>query len=265
MSQFLGALFITAFAAVVACADGQPATKSERMEKARIDLKSAQVEVRRAAIKALIHSDLSESLNAEIQAALKDTDADVRANAATAIGNLGAAAVPSVPTLIGLMQNDPSKEARETAARALGRIGKAAPKDRQAVAPLRQTAAKDADPVTRVVALGALAMMEVEVPEQVTALRKFLRHDSDLVRMKAAHALGMIGPAAKNAAPNIVTVIERATDSHQRGYIARALGNTSDPASLPALYKAIQNETDAGARGEMRGAISRLGGKAPAK
>ena len=108
-------------------------------------------------------------------------------------------------------------------------------------------------------------MMEVEVPEQVTGLRKYLHHDNDLVRMKAAHALGMIGLAAKGAAAEIVTVLERATDSHQRGYIARALGNTGDPASLPALYKAFQKETDAGARDEMRGAVSRLGGKAPAK
>src|SRR5262249_7518425 len=145
------------------------------------------------------------------------------------------------------------------------RIGKAAPKDRRALSALRQTAAKDADPVTRVVALGALAMMGVEVAEQVTALRKYLSNDNDLVRMKAAHALGMIGPAARATAPDIVTVLKRATDPHERGYIARALGNTADPASLPALYKALENETDEGARGEMRAAISRLGGKVSGK
>ena len=242
-----------------------PASKSDRTTKTRTDLTSNQVEVRRAAIRSLVHSDLSELLRAEIQAALKDVDADVRATAATAIGNLGAAAASAVPTLITQMQNDPSKEARETAARALGRIGKTAPKERPGAPALRQTAAKDADPVTRVVALGALAMMEVDIPEQVTALRKYLHNDNDLVRMKAAHALGMIGPAAKATAPDIVTVLERATDPHQRGYIARALGNTGDPASLPALYKAFQKETDANALGEMRGAINRLGGKVPAK
>jgi len=239
--------------------------KLQRLEKTRADLTSAQVEIRRGAIRALVHSELSEPLAAEIQAALKDADADVRATAATALGNLGAAAVSAVPTLIGQMQNDSSKEARETAARARGRIGKAAPKERQAVPPLRQTAAKGVDPVTRVVALGSLAMMEVEVPEQVTALRKYLHSDNAVVRMKAAHALGMIGLPAKSAAAEIVTVLERATDPHQRGYIARALGNTGDPASLTALYKAFENETNAGARGEMRGAISRLGGKTQAK
>ena len=198
----------------------------------------------------------------DIQAALKDSDAEVRAAAATAVGNLGAEGVPAIPALIAQMQNDASKEARETAARALGRIGKSSPKERQAVSPaLRQSAAKDADPVTRVVALGALAMLEVDVPGQVTELRKYLHDENDLVRMKAAHAFGTIGLAAKGAAAEIVTVLERATDAHLRGYIARALGNTGDPASLPALYKALERETDPGARGEMLGAINRLGGK----
>jgi HEAT repeat protein len=246
----------------------QPAAasvKQQRMEKLRTDLTSSQVEARRGAIRALVHSDLSESLREDIQNALKDPDADVRTTAATAIGNLGAAAVPAVPALIGQMQNDSSKEARETAARALGRIGKAVPKDRRAIPALRQTAGKHADPVTRVVALGALAMMEVEVVDQVTALRKYLHDDNDLVRMKAAHALGMIGPAARVTAPDIVAVLKRATDSHQRGYIARALGNTGDPDSLPALYRALDRETHEGARGEMRGAVTRLGGKLPEK
>jgi HEAT repeat protein len=96
-------------------------------------------------------------------------------------------------------------------------------------------------------------------------LRKYLPHDNDLVRMKAAHALGMIGPAAKAAAHDIVSVLQHAIDAHQRGYIARALGNTGDPASLPALYRALQKEADTGASGEMRGAIIRLGGKASEK
>jgi peptidyl-prolyl cis-trans isomerase A (cyclophilin A) len=248
---------------LLAAAEDKPAPKSERLEKVRADLKSQQVEVRRTTIKSLIHSDLSADLREEMQAALKDSDAEVRATAATAVGNLGAASVPAVPALIAQMQSDANQEARETAARALGRISKAVPKERRAVEPLRQTAEKDRDPVTRVVALGALAMIDIDVPDQVTALRKYLHDDNALVRMKAAHALGMIGAAARAAAPEIVTVLERATDPHYRGYIARALGNTGDPASLPVLIKALAKESDPTAQGEMRGAIARLGGKVP--
>jgi HEAT repeat protein len=243
----------------------QPPTQQERIDKVRSDLKNARAEIRRAAILSLLHSDLSLTLREDIQEALKDKDAEVRATAATATGNLGAGAVSAVPALMAQLQDDPSKEARETAARALGRIGKAAKEERRAVPQLRTSAAKDTDPVTRVVALGALAMMDVDVAQQVTALRKYLHDESPLVRMKAAHGLGMIGAAAKAAAGEIVTVLERASDAHHRGYIARALGNTGDPASLPALYKALRNETDPAARGEIQGAIVRLGGKVPQK
>ena len=47
----------------------------------------------------------------------------------------------------------------------------------------------------------------------------------------------------------------------RRCHIARALGNTGDPKSLPVLEKALQTETDPTAQGEMRGAIRKLGGK----
>ena len=92
----------------------------------------------------------------------------------------------------------------------------------------------------------------------LNSLRKFLHHEEALVRMKASHALGMLGTAAKAAAPEIVDVLKHETDHHRRGYVARALGSTGDPASLPALEAALEKETDAGSQGEMRGAIARL-------
>lgn len=235
--------------------------KHEELEKVRAALVNTNVEARRTAIKHLIHSDLSAPLYPEMLVRLKDVDDEVRLNAATAIGNLGAKAESALPALIAQLENDKFKEARETAARALGRIGKAAPANRSAVKPLRRAAERDADAVTRTVALGALAMMDEDVPAQVSALRKFLSHEEPLVRMKASHALGMIGAPAKVAAPEIVKVLEKETDSHRRGYIARALGNTGDPQSLPALEKALKNESDPGAQGEMRGAMQRLSAK----
>jgi HEAT repeat protein len=241
----------------------KPDDKAARLEKARAGLKSADVEVRRQTLGSLNHSDISDSLIKEILEMLKDSDGEVRSMAATAVGTHGEAALPGVPALIAQLKGDSHKEARETAARALGRIGMAVKTNRDAVEPLRQAADKDADPVTRVVALGALAMMEQDVPGQITALRKYLHHDEPLVRMKACHALGMLGTVAKSAVPEIVVVLEKETDAHRRGYIARSLGNTGDPESLPALYKAFKKETDDGAKGEMRGAIGKLGGKPP--
>ena len=234
--------------------------KPEQLTKARAALKDASVEVRRTAIKDLIHSDLSEHLAKEMFECLKDSDGDVRSTAGSAIGNLGAKAEPAISALIAQMEKDSVKEARETAARALGRIGKASPANRTAVKPLKKAATEDADLVTRTVALGALAMMDEDVPGQVIALRKFLHDDEALVRMKAAHALGMIGVAAKEAAPEIIVVLEKETDGHRRGYVARALGNIGDAKSLPALQAALKKETEDAAKGEMRGAIQKLGG-----
>jgi HEAT repeat protein len=235
--------------------------KPEDLAKARRDLASTDVAVRREAIKHLIHSDLSPHMLPEMRAALKDADGEVRSTAATAIGNLGAKAEAAIPALVAQLEKDAAKEARETAARALGRIGKALPTERSAVKPLKKAATDDADPVTRTVALGALAMMNEDVPGQVAGLRKFLAHDEALVRMKAAHALGMIGSPAKGAAAEIATVLEKETDAHRRGYVARALGNVGDADFLPALEKALKKETNAGAQGEMRGAIQKLRGK----
>ena len=259
------------FAAISVClltaaflqAADKPDDKATRLEKARAGLKSKDVEVRRQTLGSLNHSDLSEALMPDMLELLKDDDGEVRSMAATAVGTHGELALPGVPALIAQLKGDGHKEARETAARALGRIGKAVKTDRDAVAPLRQAADKDADPVTRVVALGALAMMDEDVAGQVTAMRKYLHDDDPLVRMKACHALGMLGAAAKAAAPEIVPVLEQETDPHRRGYVARSLGDTGDAASLPALYKALKKETDDGAKGEIRGAIAKLGGKPP--
>lgn len=236
-----------------------------RIAKVKIDLKSEDLKVRQAAIGSLVHSDISPKLLSEMRAALDDHEGAVRSTAATAIGNLGAAAIPAVPQLISGLKSDPFKEARETAARALGRIGKAAPDEKSLIEPLRVASEKDVDPVTRVVALGALAMIDVEMPQQIKSLRKYLHHEEALVRMKAAHALGMLGAVAKEAAPEIVNVLKLETDHHRRGYVARALGTTADPASLPALEAALKEETDPGAQGEMRGAIARLKGLTSAK
>ncbi len=244
----------------------EPATLAEeRIAKTRAELIHADPTVRRAAIGSLIHSDISSRLQTEMRAALKDQDGEVRSMAATAIGNLGKEAVPALPELIVQLQKDKVKEARETAARALGRIGKAAPGETLPVAPLKAACKDDQDPVTRVVAHGALAMLEIDLAGQLTDLRGYLHHEEALVRMKAAHALGMIGAPARAAAPEIVEVLQRETDGHRRGYVARALGSTGDPSSLPALLTALEKETDPGSEGEIRGAISRLGGKVPEK
>ena len=262
-----GALLVAVASSVGQTNAAEPARSAEeRIAKIKVDLKSEDLAVRQAAIGSLVHSDISPKMLAEMRTALDDREGSVRSTAATAIGNLGKEAIPAIPQLLAGLKSDPFKEARETAARALGRIGKAAPESQERIiAPLRGASHDDADPVTRVVALGALAMIDVELAQQISSLRKYLHHDEALVRMKAAHALGMIGEPAKAASPEIVKVLSLETDHHRRGYVARALGLTGDPASLPALQAALEKETDPGTQGEMRGAINRLKAKVSEK
>lgn len=258
LCAFIVGATLLALTPALRAAEAKPSPE-EQVAKVKADLQSGDATVRQAAIGSLVHSTISPKLFAEMRTALSDSDEVVRSRAATAIGNLGADAVAAIPQLSAGLKSDPAKEARETAARALGRIGKAAPDARAQVLPPLQTAAeKDADPVTRVVALGALAMCDVQVPAQIAAIRNYLHDDEALVRMKAAHALGGLGIVAKDAGPEIVEVLKHETDAHRRGYVARALGNTGDPASLPVLKEALKAETDPGAQGEMRGAISKL-------
>ncbi|MCE9606094.1 MAG: HEAT repeat domain-containing protein [Planctomycetia bacterium] len=244
-------------------ADTKGIPAEQRAAKVRADLKNPDVEVRRAAIKTLTHSDISRVLLPEIHAALDDSDGEVRSWAATVSGPEGEAALPLVPQLIVQLSDDAAKIARETAARALGRIGRAVPTERRAVPALEKASQKDTDSVTRVVALGALAMMDPDNAARVTAIDVYLTHDDPLTRMKAAHALGQLGDRAKASAPAIAKALEQATETHQRGYLARALGQAGDPAWLPTLYAELAKETSPEASGEMRGAIQRLGGKVP--
>lgn len=237
----------------------------ERLAKVRADLKSPDAAVRLAAVRSLPHSSIARDLLPDLKAALHDSDGDVRSWAATIIGPEGAASVPLVPELIAQLEADSFKEARETAARALGRIGRAVPTERRAVASLVKASTSDSDSVTRVVSLGALAMMEQDTPQRIKEIGAYLRHEDALTRMKSAHALGQLGESAKMFAADIAKALEKATEPHQRAYLARAVGQVGDREYLSTLYAELAKETDPQTVGEMRGAINRLGGKVPPK
>jgi len=83
--------------------------------------------------------------------------------------------------------------------------------------------------------------------------------------MKAAHSLGYLLERAQVAGPEIAKALQQATDPHQRGYLARALGQVGDRNQLPILLAELDRETDPTAQSEMRGAVKRLGGTPPAK
>jgi bilin biosynthesis protein len=117
-------------------------------------IKSDSIDVRCAAVGAIAHLAQEKGDERAYQIlieTLSDTDPNVRAETASAIGKL--TYPPAVPHLILSLQ-DPDSEVRRTAATALGKLG-----DRSAIPPL-QIALTDASEPVRVLAKMAIAKIE---------------------------------------------------------------------------------------------------------
>jgi HEAT repeat protein len=150
-------------------------------------------------------------------AALKDRDRFVRRSAAEALGKIrpaakeaalalgkfGPAAVDAVPDLIGALQ-DRHPFMRLEAAEALGRIG---PAVKAAVQALTEARRQDSD--FRMPTAAALALFRLGVPP----IDDLKDHEEsfparEIRRSAALKALGEMGPAAKDAVPALVKIIE---------------------------------------------------------
>src|SRR5205823_4227922 len=129
-------------------------------------------------------------------AVLKDGDTSARLAAAAALGDIGPAARDAIPALAEAMKKDTELQVREEAALALGGSGQAA-----AVPPLIDVLNGDDEDVRRLAAL-ALGEIGPAARPAIPSLIKALRADKDYrVRFHAAEALGRMGPEAKVAIP----------------------------------------------------------------
>jgi HEAT repeat protein len=142
---------------------------------------------------------------------LKDekVDANVRGNAALALGNLGDAANPYVKDLVAVLKDEEiAVDVRVRAADALGNLGDAAnPYVKDLVAVLKD--------------------------EKITAP----------VRGNAAYALGNLGDAAKPYVKDLVAVLKDGKiAAYVRGNAADALGNLGDAANVKDLVAFLKDE-----------------------
>lgn len=173
--------------------------------------------------------------------ALKDTDARVRALAATAIWRIGhnAAedAVGAMPALIEALK-DPSNEVRRMAAVALSALGPAA---EPAIPALLELLESD-DSAVRLSAAQALGAVGSAAAVAVPALGRLLLHTemADATASWIADALGKIGAAAVNAL--IEALLKGAPNV--RPFAAFALGEIGLPAraAVPALVAALKDK-----------------------
>jgi len=152
-----------------------------------------------------------------IYACLKDQAGDVRAAAATAVAAIESDQAKALATLIPLA-GDSSARMRRAAGAALVRFGAAA---RPAVPALVRVLPSESE---RGDALRALKVIGVDsVPE----LRKMLAIKDARVRTFACESLGALGPAAKEAAPQLHELL--AQDAALRSPITAALAKIEAP------------------------------------
>ena len=164
----------------------------------------------------------------DLVAKLKDPDAEVRADAAEALGHIGDTA--HLGALRGLLKDDDG-EVRTNAAVALIRIGDAQ------LFPEVVKALRHEDPrvvIGAAVALGRLADSRV-VPNLVEAFKT----DSHEVGAAVAWALGQCGDNA--ALPWMLTALEQGFSTAN---VCEALGRIGDPKAQPALLGALKYASD---------------------
>ena len=110
-----------------------------------------------------------------------------------------------------------------------------------------------------VLASCSLALGQTPLENAWSTLDTGLKEKSTDKRAKAVGALGLLVKDSKAAG-----LAQEALGDPQpdvRMAAATALGQMGATAAIPALKKALEDETDAAAKGEMRGAIQKLGGK----
>ncbi len=146
--------------------------------------------------------------------------------AAQCLGAMGKDAREAVPALIQALETGPNNydtgdgpiPTRDDIMRALGSTG-----DPRAVKPL----------------IAALySPRPVDAGTNAQASRKPVGRDA------AIEALGLLGPVAQEAVPNIIPFLKKSRSSYFRT-TTKALGQIRDPRAIPALIEALDDPTDA--------------------
>jgi HEAT repeat protein len=158
--------------------------------------------------------------------------------AASALGDMKAAALPALPDLMKCLATHPQNKTREDAAEAIGEIAsEIGPKASAAVPALVRAAENDKWPSVRKAAVTALGEMRTAAREAIPMLRKALESPDDWMRLAARNALFRVEPGASQEVAGIA-------DKHQveeKGILFDDLTQLSAtlPGRLPEVFDLI--------------------------
>ncbi len=187
---------------------------------------------------------------------LGDAHEGVRAVTAAALGRLHA--LDAVPGLAGLAA-DPSEFVRQEVAAALGAIGGPGAK---LVGRRARVKSRGDAPRRLAWAFRRREAAPTHEPDRagraLTALRTLTADPVAAVRVAAAEAIGLVGPAAAPVAEDLIALLKD-TDETVRCRAAEALGRVADAATVPALVA----ELDAPSPGVRAAAARALGAFGP--
>jgi HEAT repeat protein len=219
-------------------------------------LKSADAEERAKAVHALGEMrGFARVAVPSLIAALRDTDAGVRCQTATALGNMGFAATPALPALAAALQ-DKERSVRAAAADALRRLG---PRSNLVVAAMLQALKDPDEQVGESVALfcwhGLYRGAVVGIPAMIDGLADSEAH----VRKWAAFGLSRIGPEARAAVPALIKAL-RDESEEVRKDAAGALAYIGPQAreAVPALLAVFFEDKVPGVRSDAARALVHL-------
>jgi HEAT repeat protein/flagellar basal body rod protein FlgG/flagellar basal body rod protein FlgC len=222
---------------------------------------------------------------------LRTSPAEMRLDAAWALGQIGSEASAAVPSLVEALGSD-SWELREGASSALARIAPDSEVVAEAIVRTWTTALRSTDPRRRYEAAAMLGRMGEKAASAVAPLIELvddptsgaartlgrmgsaaapavpalvgaLQHREVYVRQQAADALGRIGAAARPAAPALIAAMKD-ENAEVRWRAAAAIGwiGSNDSGCIAALAELLKDE-DAAVRDRVAEALGRLGTTAP--
>jgi HEAT repeat protein len=199
-------------------------------------LRDESIAVRRSAAGAVSRLQIDDDdAVPKLMVALDDEDDVVRQLAADGLGNQGERATAALPKLVEMLAS-PSAGVRRAVATALGKIGP----DASIVLEALFGVTRDRDPSVRARVIWALGV--AGSPRSAPFLIGGLSDSNEEVRRMAIESLGRHKELAAEAVPRLAFALGD-RDEEIRAQAAWALGNSASARGVPALVKALQDDS----------------------